>query len=161
MKVNRKKKFLLHKSNPLIILKVMLTSPRSWAALVISGKNLDIDEISEILKNEPDYFHSSLKDPKTKEAIPAIWQLNSKLPDDQILESHLWEILKKIASSRDELRKIAKRHTVTFYCSIEKTDMNTKGFKLSPRIMTLLGSLGVSMEVNLWQEDNSNKISIL
>jgi hypothetical protein len=124
----------------------MLKNPKSSAFLILSSSNLDSTEISDILKIQPD-FHNTVEE---NGSAKTVWQLNSNLSPDDDIESHIVALLKKIAPVRTEFKELNEKHTATLYCSIEYSDESKKSLHLSPRSLTLIGNLGVNMEVAQW-----------
>ncbi|MBK8394612.1 MAG: DUF4279 domain-containing protein [Leptospiraceae bacterium] len=122
----------------------MLKNPKSSAYLILTGPDLDIDEISKILKLQPDFQNSDADNGKP------IWQLNSPLSPEEDLESHVVALLKKIAPVRNEFKELNENHIATLYCSIEYSDESKKALQLSSRSLTLIGNLGVNVEVTQW-----------
>lgn len=122
----------------------------SWASLVISGKNLNLKEVTKILELQPDYFHDKETTKTNQEPLDPVWVLNSTLAPEQDVESHLWELLKKIAARRIEFKDICQKYQATFYCNIE---LNKSNIKLSPRLLTLIGSLGAYVEISAWEKN--------
>ena len=136
----------------------MLKTPKSWAILVISGQDLDPEEITKRLSVAPDYFHAK----STPEIVhgkknQGYWQLNSKLGGEIPLESHLWSLLKRLALARLEVKKIAKEYNVSLYTSVEFSDENTGGITLGARLLLLLGGLGIDLEINPWNNEQTKE----
>lgn len=129
-----------------------MQNPRSWAILSISGDFLP-DEITKQMNLSPDYFHNRLNVSKK-----AFWQIHSKLAADKSLEEHLWELLRKISASRLAFKKIAASLDCVIYASVEFSDLQTGGIRLSPRLLTLLGSLGIGFELNPWLNDTLHQV---
>lgn len=126
----------------------MIKNSQSWAILSISGKTSP-DRISSRLKMQPDYFHS----PEifgNKNDFSMIWQIHSSLPGGSSLEEHIWAILKKIAPVKNELSELARTEEVIIYCSVEFAGENYGGVVLSPRLLLLVGSLGINLEFIPW-----------
>jgi hypothetical protein len=130
----------------------MLKNPKSSAYLVLSSSELKLDEVSNALKIQPD-FYNTIEDNGISKMI---WQLNSNLSPEDDLESHIVALLKKVAPVRNEFKELNEKHIATLYCSIEYSDDSKKALCLSPRSLTLIGNLGVNMEVVQW---NNYKLS--
>ncbi|MCB1143655.1 MAG: DUF4279 domain-containing protein [Leptospiraceae bacterium] len=124
-----------------------MRKPKSWAALILTGKDLDPDQISKSLNIEADYSHH----PNPEEEIDGQWQINSQLDEEVDLEQHLWELLKRIAGVRKELKPFLDAHQSSFYCSVEYADLNVEGLRLESRTLMLLGSLGVKLVLHPWK----------
>ncbi len=124
----------------------MLKNPKSSAFLILSSSNLDSKEITNLLNIQPDFFNTIEENGTTK----TVWQLNSNLPPDDDIESHIVALLKKIAPVRTEFKDLNEKHIATLYCSIEYSDESKKSLHLSSRSLTLIGNLGVDMEVTQW-----------
>ncbi|TGN19117.1 DUF4279 domain-containing protein [Leptospira idonii] len=133
--------------------------PKSWAMLAIFGPKLRPVDISEKLSIDPDYFHDSdTKDIQNNPLTPH-WQINSKLSPESSLNDHLWEILKRLAPVRRELKDVASLHEACFYASVEFSSPETKGIRLEKRVMLLLGELGINLEILPWQAEDYGTFS--
>ncbi len=123
---------------------------KSWACLVFSGPKLKIDWVSHKLGMDPDFFLD--RDTLTSENEPSIphWQLNSKLSAKEPLQNHLWELLKRIAAVRNEVKEVSDICDVCFYTSAEFSSPETKGILLDKRLLLLLGDLGINLEILPW-----------
>lgn len=127
--------------------------PRAWATLVIQGNDLNPDELTRSLGIKPDFtLEKSVPNLQEKTSLPQ-WQLNSTLPPDCPAVDHLYEILKKLAPKRKEIREIATTHQAIFYLSLEFADLNVEGIRLEPRLLLLLGDLGIHLEILPWLEE--------
>ncbi|MCB1177896.1 MAG: DUF4279 domain-containing protein [Leptospiraceae bacterium] len=138
-----------------------MKTPKTWAALLITGKDLDITRISNLLNIDPNFSHSPGENPNNKDI--GYWQLNSTLNDSEIIENHLWDLLKKLAPVRNQLKEIHKEFEIHFYCSVEFSNSGIDSLKLGPRLLSLIGNLGVSLEITRWagKELQSTDISLL
>ncbi|MDX1960476.1 MAG: DUF4279 domain-containing protein [Leptospiraceae bacterium] len=134
-----------------------MNSPRSWACLVLSGKDLDPDIVTQKLKLKPDYSHKAHKTDAGVE-VSGFWQLNSTLAETESLENHLMDLLKRLASVRGELKSFLENTDSHFYTSVEHSTVVTDGVILSPRIMMLLGNLGIKLELHQWSEKKDFQI---
>ncbi|MCE9498904.1 MAG: DUF4279 domain-containing protein [Leptospira sp.] len=132
----------------------MLKTPKSWALLVISGPELNPDEITRRLNVSPDYFHTK-STPAIKPGIENTghWQINSKLEGELPLETHLWSLLKRLALARLELKRISKEYKVSLYTTVEFADESTEGISLGSRLLLLIGGLGIDLEINTWKNE--------
>lgn len=130
----------------------MLKNPKSSAYLVLSSPDLDLEQVTEILKLQPDY-HNTIEENGISKII---WQLNSNLPPEEDLESQVVAILKRIAPVRNEFKELNEKQIATLYCSIEYSDESKRALQLSSRSLTLIGNLGVNMEIVQW---NNYKLS--
>jgi hypothetical protein len=125
-----------------------MKTPNTWAALVITGE-LNPEEITQLLKIEASFSHApgTISDSKNK----GFWQLNSSLDDTEIIENHLWDILKKLAPVRNLIKGIVEKHQVVLYCSVEYSNSGIDSITLGPRILSLIGNLGVSLQISHWK----------
>ncbi|NCN09470.1 MAG: DUF4279 domain-containing protein [Leptospira sp.] len=127
-------------------------NPRTWATLVLQGKGLNPDQVSLQLGITADYTNDNKTiNFENKPSIPR-WQLNSKLSPDSLYADHLWDILKKIAPKRSVLKELCKEYEAVFYTSIEFADWEVDGISIEPRLLLLLGDLGISLEFLPWME---------
>jgi hypothetical protein len=130
----------------------MSIQTKNWAALVISKNDLDPESVSMRLKLNADFSAVG------KEGEDSIWQLHSRLSDSEELESHIWDLLKRIALARNELRKLVQENNVVIYCSTDLDPNNSSGIRFSPRLMNLLGNLGVVLEIHLWENERIEEV---
>lgn len=135
-----------------------MKTPKTWAALVVSGEGLNPDSITEQLKIEASFSHAPGTIPKSK--TKGFWQLNSNLDDSEIIENHLWDILKKLAPVRHLLKGILEKNQVYFYCSVEYSNSGVDSIVLGPRILSLIGNLGVSIQFSHWKNKELESIDI-
>ncbi len=138
-----------------------MKTPNTWAALVITGDKLNPEEITQLLKIEASFSHAPGTISKSKNK--GFWQLNSSLDDTEIIENHLWDILKKLAPVRNLIKGILEKYQVVFYCSVEYSNSGIDSIILGPRILSLIGNLGVSLQISHWKnkELKSTDISLL
>ncbi|MDZ4726418.1 MAG: DUF4279 domain-containing protein [Leptospira sp.] len=133
--------------------------PKSWAMIAIFGPKVKPVEITSKLGMDPDYFHDSdIKDINNVSLEPH-WQLNSKLGPESPLNEHIWELLKRLAPVRRELKEISSLYATCLYASVEYASRATKGIKLDKRTMLLLGELGIQLEILPWLEEDSQTSS--
>ncbi|MBE7413504.1 MAG: DUF4279 domain-containing protein [Leptospiraceae bacterium] len=122
-----------------------MQKPKSWAVLTVAG-NFRPDEFSRDLGISPDFFEET----NSKSGTTGFWQIHSKLSADHALEEHLWEILKRLAPVRLIFKKMIIGIECTIYASVEFSDESTRGIDFSPRILSILGNLGIRFELNPW-----------
>jgi hypothetical protein len=128
-----------------------MEQPKNWAALIVRGRTRP-EEISEILKLDPDFTHSIPEE--TGEIWH--WQLNSKISDEESPNAHLLALLKKLAPVRKQLQELADHSETIFYCSVELDEtQDSVGFVLEPRLLALLGNLGAKLEIHRWKVQGS------
>ncbi len=100
---------------------------KSWAVSVITSPDLNPDELTTKIRLTPDYFQEpSLTD--SGENIPGIWQMNSTISEELELEEQIWDILKKIAPVRKEVKEVIEKFSAYIYCSIEFSEKDRGGF---------------------------------
>ena len=127
---------------------------KSWAVFIISAPDLNPEEITSKIRITPDYFQApSLTE--SGENIPGIWQMNSTIAEDLELEEQIWDILKKIAPVRKEVKEAIEKLSAYIYCSVEFSDDDKGGFKFSPRLLNLLANLGVPIQVHPYKNHRS------
>jgi hypothetical protein len=122
-----------------------------WVIFCISGENLNLPEIKKTISVEPDYFHGkNTKDYHGNPVRPYL-QYNSILSSDSSLEEHLWSILKRICENRIEIKELSKKFQLSLYANLEnRTSSKHLSIRLSPRLMLLLGDLGIQLELEWW-----------
>lgn len=137
----------------------MLDSPKSYAAFVIYGDSVNLKNISDSLNIHPDFF----KKPSVTEdgdPVPGLWQINSSIEPELGLEEHLLDILKKLAPKRQELKDILKTEEAVFYCSVDMASDSIDGIMIQPKVLTLIGNLGVPIEIYRWENKGLNDTGI-
>jgi hypothetical protein len=128
--------------------------PKSWAMIAIFGPKVKPMEITTKLGIDPDYFHDSdIKDMENKSVDPH-WQINSTLGPESPLNEHIWELLKRLAPARRELKEISSFHEACLYASVEFASEERKGIRLEKRTMLLLGELGITLEILPWSVED-------
>ena len=127
---------------------------KSWAVFIISAPDLNPEEITSKIRITPDYFQApSLTE--SGDNIPGIWQMNSTIAEDLELEEQIWDILKKIAPVRKEVKEAIEKLSAYIYCSVEFSDDDKGGFKFSPRLLNLLANLGVPIQIHPYKNHRS------
>jgi hypothetical protein len=127
---------------------------KSWAVFIITAPDLNPEEITSKIRITPDYFQApSLTE--SGENIPGIWQMNSTIAEDLELEEQIWDILKKIAPVRKEVKEAIEKLSAYIYCSVEFSDNDKGGFKFSPRLLNLLANLGVPIQIHPYKNHRS------
>lgn len=128
-----------------------MNQPKAWAAIIVRG-NLRPEEISISLKMESDFSYSVGEG----ESTIWHWQYNSRLLDEDSLNIHLLELLRKIAPVRKQFQDISEKTETIFYCSVEmNTSEEAEGVILEPRLLALLGNLGAKLEIHRWNSQRS------
>ena len=127
---------------------------KSWAVFIITAPDLNPEEITSKIRITPDYFQApSLTE--SGENIPGIWQMNSTIAEELELEEQIWDILKKIAPVRKEVKEAIEKLSAYIYCSVEFSDDDKGGFKFSPRLLNLLANLGVPIQIHPYKNHRS------
>lgn len=133
-------------------MKSPLMIPRSWALIAISEPGLDVHGITRETGIRPD-----LPVPETVTAISGepvsspLWQIHSKKDANLPLEDHVWELIERIAPHRKEFQSVCEKHTVTLYCSVEYNDGSLEEASLTPKLLLLLGNLGLKISFQAWK----------
>jgi hypothetical protein len=127
---------------------------KSWAVFIITAPDLNPDEVTTKIRLTPDYFQEpSLTD--SGDNIPGIWQMNSTISEELELEEQIWDLLKKIAPVRKEVKEVIEKFTAYIYCSIEFSDKDRGGFKFTPRLLNLLANLGAPIQIHPYNSQRS------
>jgi hypothetical protein len=128
--------------------------PKSWAMIAIFGPKVKPVEITAKLGIDPDYFQDSeIVDIENNPVTPH-WQINSTLGPEAPLGEHIWQLLKRIAPARREMKEITSIHESCLYASVENASKDVKGIRLEKRVMLLLGELGINVEILPWGEED-------
>lgn len=135
-----------------------LKESKSWAMFALSGPKLRPQEITDKLGLKADYAQGM--ETLTWENRPAFghWQLNSQLGPEAPLDEHIWDILKKLAPVRKELKEFTQNYEATVYASVEFVSEFTTGITLGKRTLLLLGELGVQLEITPWDSNPSSEV---
>lgn len=111
---------------------------KNWAVFLISGRDLNTNDISKMLGIKPDRVNFN-----EIEGITS-WQLNSSLEGYKSLEEHIEDILKKLYKHRKELSYLSKRFKLQMILNIDKEIMH---ISLSCKYLVILGSIGIDLEI--------------
>ena len=125
----------------------MAKNPDCWAIFSLSGKKLDPDEITDKTGINPDYYSS---DKITEDSEFGLWQIYSRLEGSHDPEKFIWDILKRIAPVKDIIKKLCSEYDAVLYCSLEFSGADVNGAVLSPRLLLILGDLGINLEIHPW-----------
>jgi hypothetical protein len=136
------------------------SKPRTWVSLRIFAPELIPDEITAILKVQPDRQHLKgdypNNNPKYSAYKNGMWSLDSKLPEEESFEAHLDNVLSAVEPNAEYILRLSQTATVDFYCVL----FDQIGFQLSPqilqRIVNIGATLGVSVEPPM---DEANRLS--
>ena len=127
--------------------------PKTSVYLILELDEKTPEEVTAYLKIQPDFVG-------VNKLGKRIWQIYSKESPTTNLEKHIESILKKIATNREEFKKLNQNHIATLFCSIEFTSDSNTSLELSPRTLTLLGNSGLKLEITRWQNDKLAEPSI-
>lgn len=111
---------------------------KNWVVFVISGRDLNPEEINQILQIKPDRVKFNEYDGTVS------WQINSSLEGKKELLDHIEDILKKIYHTRKNILHLSKRFKVQIICNVDK---NTNFIEIPSRYLAILGSLGIDLYV--------------
>ena len=76
-----------------------------------------------------------------------VWIMNSPLEKTARLEKHLKWVEKVCKTYREGIQKIGRTAKVDVFCSV--TAVGDEGFSIPAKLMTILGELGLKIEVSL------------
>lgn len=137
--------------NSMITTKAMQL-PKCWALISVTQPGLDTQNLTRQIGIRPDI--------SVGEGVPSIsgnpisspiWQIYSKKEADAPLEEHILELLERIAPHRKEFQSVCERYPVTLYCSIEYNNGALEEAVLSPRLLLLIGNLGLKLAFHAWK----------
>lgn len=132
-------------------MKPTIDSRNVWVIFCVSGENLNLSEIKKVISVEPDYFQGKNTKDYHGNAVRPYLQYNSILASNSSLEEHLWSILKRICENRVEIKALGKNYQLSLYANLEnRTSSKHLSVSLSPRLMILLGDLGIQLELEWW-----------
>ena len=136
------------------------SSTRTQVSIRIFAPGLIPEDVTKNLQITPDYMHHQGDYPRNNPKYSAykhgMWSLESKIPEEETLESHLDNLLSVLEPNRSYINQLAKGATVDFYCVL----YSQSGFQLSPKILKRIGDLGIIFGVVLYGNDESPPQSI-
>jgi hypothetical protein len=136
------------------------TSVRTHVSIRIFSPNLSPEDVTRNLELTPDHTHHPgdypRSNPKYSPYKHGMWLLNSKLPEEQSLESHLDNLLSILEPKRAYINLLAQDAMVDFYCVL----YSQSGFQLSPQILKRIGDLSAIFGVVLYSDDQAPEIPI-
>lgn len=112
---------------------------KNWVVFIISGRDLNPEEINQILQIKPDKVKVNEYDGTVS------WQINSSLEGKKELIEHIEDILRKIYPTRKNILHLSKRFKTQIICNIE--GKNTNFIEIPSRYLAILGSLGIDLYV--------------
>lgn len=112
----------------------------------LSGDNLDLSEVSATLGMEPTSSRRTWDVGESGEPhSQALWLLESPLPTDEDLESHLDWLQRVLSPHYDFIRSLMGSAEARLYCDI-RSETDQCGFDVSPEVLTMFVELGVPLE---------------
>jgi Domain of unknown function (DUF4279) len=120
------------------------------------GKDLDPEEISQLLGMSPDVAHKR-GDPnwgkqgrRYSDFSEGLWSLKSALSRDQLPAEHIKDITDKLAGREEVLEILRQRgYRIDIFIGIFGADGNS-GFDLPANISGVVGRLGINLEFDLY-----------
>ncbi|MBM9499796.1 DUF4279 domain-containing protein [Leptospira sp. 201903071] len=139
---------------------VYTSNPLTWAILSVNEDGLNSEEVTRQLDLKPDF--STPRIATDKEGKPlgfGHWQLHSTLDAHSPLEDHILQILEKVLPSRHKVKEFANKHNLCLYVSVEFADPSLKETEISPKLLLLLGSLGIKLIFQPWRREEKRRRS--
>ncbi|TGM58779.1 DUF4279 domain-containing protein [Leptospira adleri] len=136
------------------------SNPLTWAILSVNENGLNSEDVTRQLDLKPDF--STPRMATDKEGRPLSfghWQLHSTLDAHAPLEDHILQILEKVLPSRHKVKEFAGKHNLCLYVSVEFADHSLKETEISPRILLLVGSLGIKLVFQPWRREEKRRRS--
>lgn len=132
------------------------------ASFRIIGDKLVTDEISSLMKIQPDYSHQkgapNNRKSKSGRIIvgrphkTGIWSINSNLPESSSLEEHITGLLERLEPSSDAIKRLSKEgYRVDIYCGYFSKPGTQGGFDISPSVLERMGKMGISLAVSTFE----------
>lgn len=137
-----------------------LSYPLTWAILSVNEDGLDSESVTRQLDLKPDF--STPRASTDREGKPlgfGHWQLHSTLDAQAPLEDHILQILEKVLPSRQKVKEFANKHSLCMYVSVEFSDYSQKETEISPKLLLLLGNLGIKLVFQPWKRDERRRRS--
>jgi hypothetical protein len=136
---------------------------RYTVELRVSGKKLDISEVSAALRLQPTNTRiEGEKLSKTKVVQESIWGYDlyptPAKEDWESLEAALNAVLSKFRARKAELRKLSRRYGVYLWCGHFTSSFNG-GPELSPKLLRGLANLGVRVIIDTHSSKESGAVS--
>ena len=131
--------------------------PKTTVTLRIFAPELDPEEVTRNLDLEPNHKHK-LGDPIPKRSGSVnvykhgMWTVDSKLPETEVLVSHLDSLLSDIEPKQEYIKTLASYATVDLYCVL----YDQSGFELPPDILHRIADLGITFGVVLYANNPSD-----
>lgn len=136
------------------------TYPLTWAILSVNEDGLDTESVTRTLDLKPDFSTPRVATDREGKALGfGHWQLHSTLDAHAPLEEHILQILEKVLPSRHKVKEFASRHSLCMYVSVEFSDVSRKETEISPRLLLLLGNLGIKLVFQPWQREEKRRRS--
>lgn len=136
------------------------SKPRALVSFRIFAPELIPDQITEDLDIQPDHKHLKgdypRDNPKFRAAKGGMWLLQSKLPDTEVFEDHLDNILSNLEGKADYILNLGKYATLDFYCVLYEQE----GFELSASILGRIAKLGAALGVVVYPSNNEVSDSV-
>ena len=131
--------------------------PETRVSFRLSAPGLDPDAITKDIGLTPDYTHREGDHPRGNPKYAAyktgMWALDSKLPLEEPLESHVNALLSTLEPKQAYIRAWAEHAEADFYSTI--FDMN--GCQLSSQTLTRLANLGAGLSITVYSGNDEPK----
>ena len=130
----------------------MSSIEKSVASLTLHGKDLDLQEITELLHCTPSKAHHKgqlISSVRKNYATKGMWSLDSNLADDVELEIKIKDILDKVNNDVEVWQSLNARFSTRVFCGIFM-DFSNEGFGLSPQLLYRLASLGLLIDFDIY-----------
>jgi hypothetical protein len=124
---------------------------RCYVSFVISGLELDPDEISKLLGIRPDHSHrkgdvKQLRSDKTITRKNGNWSLRSKLSDYEPLEMHLDALLDRLKGKEAVIKALAEENEIRFGCDL----WEAIGVELPAHIIRGIADFNASLGITIY-----------
>jgi hypothetical protein len=124
---------------------------RCYVSFVISGLELEPDEVSRLLGIKPDHSHrkgdvkKSSRSDNTLIRKKGNWSLRSKLSDYEPLEMHLDALMDRLKGKEAAIKALAEENEIRFGCDLYETIGVELPAHMLRRIADFNASLGITI----------------
>ena len=125
---------------------------RCYVSFVISGLELEPDEVSRLLGIKPDYSHRKGDVKKSSRSDDTLirknghWSLRSKLSDYESLEVHLCALLDRLKGKEAAIKSLAEENEIGFGCDL----WETIGVELPAHILRSIADFNASLGITIY-----------
>ena len=120
------------------------------ASLRISGKSLNIDEVTARLGLEPTHCHrrGERRGPRSPEYKDDMWMYTAPVREEEPLRAHLRALWEAILFHKDYLKEMKKDFTVDVFCGF-RTNCQVAGLEIDYRSLEIFSALEIPLGLSI------------